>query len=77
MLGERRMNHDNNKGEHSKRQYFQKAGLPWELQTAQTRFSELFRLALTEGPQLILSQNKDGVVMLPVEQFNLLVSRAH
>ncbi len=53
------------------------AGVPWQLQLAKARFSELFRLARTEGPQLILRQNRDGVVMLPVEQFDLLVSRAH
>ncbi|MDR3615497.1 MAG: type II toxin-antitoxin system prevent-host-death family antitoxin [Candidatus Obscuribacterales bacterium] len=53
------------------------AGAPWQLQTAKARFSELFRLARTEGPQLITRQNKDAVVMLPVEQFNLLVGRAH
>jgi prevent-host-death family protein len=70
------MRHDTKQGD-LKRQHFQIAGLPWQLQTAKARFSELFRLARTEGPQLIMRQNKDGVVMLPVEQFNLLVSRAH
>jgi prevent-host-death family protein len=71
------MKHQNKKGELSKLQRIQIAGLPWQLQTAKARFSELFRLARTEGPQLIMRQNKDGVVMLPVEQFDLLVSRAH
>jgi antitoxin Phd len=46
----------------------------WQLQTAKARFSELFRLTLTEGPQLITRQGKDGVVMLPVEQFDKLVN---
>ncbi len=44
----------------------------WQLQTAKARFSELFRLARTEGPQLITRQGKEGVVMLPVEQFERL-----
>ena len=48
----------------------------WQLQTAKARFSELFRLARTEGPQLITRLGKDGVVMLPVEQFDQLVIRS-
>ncbi|HKV39239.1 MAG TPA: type II toxin-antitoxin system Phd/YefM family antitoxin [Blastocatellia bacterium] len=49
----------------------------WQLQTAKARFSEVFRLARTEGPQLITRQGKEGVVMLPVEQFDQLVGRSH
>ena len=48
----------------------------WQVQTAKARFSELFRLARTEGPQLITRQGKEGVVMLPVEQFELLTGRS-
>jgi prevent-host-death family protein len=48
----------------------------WQLQTAKARFSEVFRLARTEGPQLITRQGKDGVVMMPVEQFDRLVTRS-
>jgi prevent-host-death family protein len=48
----------------------------WQLQDAKARFSEVFRLARTEGPQLITRQGKDGVVMLPVEQFDQLVNRS-
>ena len=44
----------------------------WQLQTAKARFSEVFRLARTKGPQLITRQGKEGVVMLPVEQFEEL-----
>ena len=36
----------------------------------------MFRLARTEGPQLITRQGKDGVVMMPVEQFDKLVTRS-
>jgi prevent-host-death family protein len=52
------------------------AGPPWQLQTAKARFSELFRKARTEGPQLITRQGKEGVVMMPVEQFDRLARRA-
>ena len=53
------------------------AGRPWQVQTAKARFSELFRKARTEGPQLITRQGKEGVVMMPAEQFDQLVARAH
>ncbi len=49
----------------------------WQIQTAKARFSEVFRLARTEGPQLITRQGKEGVVMIPVEQFDQLLSRSH
>ena len=48
----------------------------WQLQEAKARFSEVFRLARTEGPQLITRQGKDGVIMLPVEQYERLVNRS-
>jgi antitoxin Phd len=48
----------------------------WQVQTAKARFSEVFRLARTEGPQLITRQGKDGVVVIPVEQFDKLVARS-
>ncbi len=48
----------------------------WQLQTAKARFSELFRMARTKGPQLITRQGKEGVVMLPVEQFDQLINRS-
>src|SRR5271168_1054950 len=48
----------------------------WQLQTAKARFSELFRRARTEGPQWITKQDKEAVVMLPAEQFELLTARA-
>ncbi|MBI4532773.1 MAG: type II toxin-antitoxin system Phd/YefM family antitoxin [Candidatus Melainabacteria bacterium] len=49
----------------------------WQLQTAKARFSEVFRLVRTEGPQLITRQGKEGVVMIPAEQFDQLIARAH
>ncbi len=48
----------------------------WQLQDAKAKFSEVFRLARTEGPQLITRQGKDGVIMLPVEQYDQLVNRS-
>ena len=52
------------------------AGPGWQLQAAKARFSEVFRLARTAGPQLITRQGKDGVVMMPIEQFDRLVTRS-
>ena len=47
----------------------------WQLQTAKARFSELFRRARTEGPQVVTRQGKEQVVVLPVEQFAQLTKR--
>ncbi|MFA7341378.1 MAG: type II toxin-antitoxin system Phd/YefM family antitoxin [Candidatus Obscuribacterales bacterium] len=71
------MNQSRRKANSMKPQRLQITGEPWQLQTAKARFSELFGLARTQGPQLILRQKKDGVVMLTVEQFDLLIARAH
>jgi prevent-host-death family protein len=49
----------------------------WQLQAAKARFSELFRRARSEGPQLITRQGKDGVVMISDEQYERLVGKAH
>jgi prevent-host-death family protein len=56
---------------HAKRQ-----SQPWQLQTAKARFSELFRRARTEGPQVVTRQGKEQVVVLPAEQFAQLTKRA-
>jgi prevent-host-death family protein len=50
---------------------------PWQLQVAKARFSELFRRALSEGPQLITRQGKECVVMISNEQYGRLVGKAH
>lgn len=47
----------------------------WQLQDAKARFSEVFRLALSEGPQRITRHGKDAVVVVPAKQFESLVSR--
>ena len=53
------------------------AGPLWQIQTAKARFSELFRRARTEGPQLITRQGKEGVVMISDVQYDQLVGRSH
>jgi len=52
-------------------------GTEWQVQTAKARFSEVFRRARTEGPQLIIRQGKEGVVMISDEQYDELVGRSH
>jgi antitoxin Phd len=49
----------------------------WQVQSAKARFSEVFRLALTEGPQRITRQGKEGVVMISDEEYNRLVGKSH
>ena len=44
----------------------------WQLQDAKARFSEVFRLARSEGPQRITRHGKEEVVVLPAEQFDRL-----
>jgi antitoxin Phd len=53
------------------------AGPSWQIQTAKARFSELFRRARSEGPQLITRQGKEGVVMISDVQYDRLVGRSH
>jgi prevent-host-death family protein len=48
----------------------------WQLQTAKARFSELFRKALSEGPQWVTRQGKEAVVVMPAADFELLQSRS-
>ena len=57
-------------------QHLKTAQQAWQVQNAKARFSEVFRLARTKGPQLITRQGKDRVVMMPVEQFDQLVARS-
>ena len=49
---------------------------PWQLQTAKARFSEVFRLARTEGPQRITRQGKEGVIMISDEQYEQLKAKS-
>jgi antitoxin Phd len=52
------------------------AGTSWQLQTAKARFSEVFRLALANGPQRITRAGREAVVVLPAAQFDALVARS-
>jgi antitoxin Phd len=64
----------------SREQRVSRKGTPnarWQLQDAKARFSELFRRARSEGPQLITRQGKEGVVMISDEQYEELVGKAH
>src|ERR1700758_4026798 len=49
----------------------------WQVQTAKARFSELFRRARTEGPQIITRQGTEAVVMISHERYDELISRPH
>ena len=48
----------------------------WQLHEAKARFSELFRLARTEGPQRVTRHGGEAVVIVPAEQFDRLDERA-
>jgi len=50
--------------------------VPWQLQTAKARFSELFRKARAEGPQWVTRQGKDAVVVVAAEEFQRLRARS-
>jgi antitoxin Phd len=60
----------------SRRASLKISGGAWQVQTAKARFSELFRRARTEGPQIITRQGKESVVMMPLEQFDQIIARA-
>ena len=69
--GERGMRPTKKSTEHSTKRQSQ----PWQLQTAKARFSELFRRARTEGPQVVTRQGKEQVVVIRAEQFAKLTKR--
>ena len=47
----------------------------WQLQDAKARFSEVFRLALSAGPQRITRHGRDAVVVIPEKEFCRLSAR--
>ncbi len=51
-------------------------GNEWQLQHAKARFSEVFRLARSRGPQRITKHAREAVVVIPAEQFERLTGRA-
>ena len=48
----------------------------WQVQAAKARFSEVFRLARTRGPQRITRQGREGVVMVAEETYEQLAARS-
>lgn len=44
----------------------------WKLEDAKARFSELVRLARSEGPQKVSVRGKDAVVVISVEELERL-----
>ena len=42
----------------------------WQLHEAKARFSELFRCVRTDGPQRVVNQGGDAVVLVPAEEFD-------
>jgi prevent-host-death family protein len=50
------------------------SGVPrWKLEDAKARFSEIVRLARSEGPQRVNVEGKDAVVVLSIEEFDRLM----
>ena len=45
---------------------------PWPLQDAKARFSEVVRLAHTDGPQLVTLHGRDAVVVVDADEFRRL-----
>ena len=49
--------------------------MPWQLQEAKQRFSELVRRALEEGPQVVTRRGEEVVVIVKAEEFDRLRRR--
>jgi antitoxin Phd len=47
--------------------------LAWKLEDAKSRFSEVVRLARSEGPQHVTVRGKDAVVVIAVEELEKLL----
>jgi prevent-host-death family protein len=48
----------------------------WQLHEAKARFSELFRKVRAEGPQRIVKQHGEAVVIVSAEEFDRTSERA-
>jgi prevent-host-death family protein len=48
----------------------------WQLHEAKARFSELFRKVRTEGPQRVVKQHGEAVVVIAAEEFDRARERA-
>lgn len=47
----------------------------WQLQSAKAKFSELFELARTVGPQRVTRRGKDSVMVISAEEYERLCHR--
>lgn len=47
----------------------------WQVQAAKARFSEVFELARSVGPQTVTRRGKDAVVIISVEEYRKLTRR--
>jgi prevent-host-death family protein len=48
----------------------------WQLQDAKARFSEVFQLARSRGPQRVTRHGKEAVMVVPAEEFERLSGRS-
>jgi prevent-host-death family protein len=48
----------------------------WQLHEAKARFSEVFRRVRTEGPQRVVKQRGEAVVIVSAEEFDQQSARA-
>jgi len=48
---------------------------PWQVQIAKARFSEVFQLARSQGPQWITRRREEAVVVVSSEEFERLAQR--
>jgi antitoxin Phd len=48
----------------------------WQLKTANAQFSEIFRRARANGPQVVAGQDREAVVILPLEEYERLTEPA-
>ncbi len=49
--------------------------MPWQVQEAKQRFSELVRRTLEEGPQVVTRHGEEVVVVVPAEEFRRMTER--
>ncbi len=47
--------------------------MPWQLQEAKQKFSEMIRRAMTEGPQTVTRHGDEVVVVLAVDTYRRLL----
>jgi prevent-host-death family protein len=48
--------------------------MPWQVQEAKQKFSELVQRALDEGPQLVTRRGKEVVVVVAAKEFRRLTA---